>query len=157
MIWYWNVGDTKASLCEVNLRRSRYQLVLMLLSHGAGFVALWLSSILLILKYALAMALALHLYRYYLQFIAQKLPTSIFAVRLQEDQWRVNLAGVWYRAWPEGEIVVTSMLICFKLRVEGKRHPSYLILFPDSADPVELHGFRLKMMLDSFSLFDGKD
>ena len=128
----------------------------MLLSHGAGFVALWLSSIWLVFKFALAIALAFHLYRYYLQFIAQKHPTSIFAIRLQEDQWRVNLAGVWYRAWPEGEIVVTSMLICFKLKVEGKRYPSYLILFPDSADPVELHGFRLRLILESHSLFDGK-
>ncbi len=129
----------------------------MLISHGAAIIALWLCSVWPVIKFALAMALALHFYRHYLQFIAQKLPASISAIRLLEDQWRVNLAGGWYRAWPEGEIVVTSMLICFKLKVEGKRHPSYLILFPDSADPVELHGFRLRLMLESHSLFDGKD
>ncbi|WP_419834571.1 protein YgfX [Endozoicomonas atrinae] len=150
------MGDTKASLCEVNLRSSRYHLVVMLLSHCAGFVALWLCSVWLIFKFTLATALAMHLYRYYLQFITQKLSNSISAIRLLEDQWRVNLSGVWYRAWPEGEIVVTSMLICFKLRVEGKRYPSYLILFPDSADPFELHGFRLRLILESHSLFDGK-
>ncbi|USE39057.1 hypothetical protein [Endozoicomonas sp. SCSIO W0465] len=128
----------------------------MLLSHGAAFVALWLCSVWPIIRFVLSTALALHLYRYYLQFIARKLPTSISSIRLLEDQWRVNLAGVWYRAWPEGEIVVSSMLICFKLSVEGKRRPSYLILFPDSADPVELHGFRLRLILEPHSPFDGK-
>lgn len=150
------MGVTKASLCEVNIRSSRYLLVLMLLSHVTAFIALWLCSVWPVVKFALAMGIALHLYRYYLQFIVQKLPGSISAIRLLEDQWRVNLAGTWYRAWPEGEIVVTSMLICFKLRVEGKRYPSYLILFPDSADPAELHGFRLRLMLESHSLFGSK-
>ncbi|WP_422448374.1 protein YgfX [Endozoicomonas sp. ALB091] len=150
------MGATKASLCEVNVRSSRYHLVLMLICHGAACIALWLCSVWPVVKFALAMVLALHFYRRYLQFIAQSLPTSISVIRLLEDQWRVNLAGAWYRAWPEGEIVVTSILICFKLRVEGKPHPSCLILFPDSADPVELHGFRLRLMLESHSLFGGK-
>lgn len=72
------------------------------------------------------------------------------------DQWRVQLDGEWLRAWPEGETVVTSALICFKLRVEDKHRPLYLILFPDSADPVELHAFRLRLILESSSLFVGE-
>ncbi|WP_257266514.1 protein YgfX [Endozoicomonas sp. ONNA2] len=150
------MGVTRASLCEVTVRSSRYHLILLLVSHSAAFVALWLCSVWPVFKFALAIAVVFHCYRHYLQFIARKRPTSIAAIRLLEDQWRVNLAGVWYRAWPEGEVVVTSVLICFKLRVEGKRHPSFLILFPDSADPVELHGFRLRLMLESDALFDGE-
>ena len=152
------MGDTKMSmsLCEVNLRSSRYHMGLMLLSHAAAFVALWLCSVWFIIKFTLAIVLLFHFYQYYLRFVSQKLPSTVFAIRLLEEQWRVNLAGIWYRAWPEGEIVVTSMLICFKLRVEGKRHPSYLILFPDSADPVELHGFRLRLMLESHAIFGGE-
>lgn len=153
------MGGTKvsASFCEVNLRSSRYHQALMFLSHATAFVALWLCSVWFIIKFILTIVLLFHFYQYYLRFVSQKLPSTVSAIRLQGDQWRVNLAGIWYRAWPEGEIVVTSMLICFKLRVEGKCHPAYLILFPDSADPVELHGFRLRLMLESHALFGGEE
>ena len=110
-------------------------------------MALWLSSLWLIAKFALAVVLVSHCYRYCLRFITHKHCSSIRSIRLFDEQWRVLLDGRWFRAWPEGEVVVTSALICFKLRVEDKHHPSYLILFPDSADPDELHAFRLRLIL----------
>ncbi|MFK0570500.1 protein YgfX [Endozoicomonas sp.] len=144
------------SLCEVTLRRSYYHFVLIVLCHFAAFLALWLASIWIIIKVVFAAALIIYFCWYSLRYIIFQHASSINSIRLMTDQWRVKLGEQWVRAWPEGEVVVTSMLICFRLRVEGKHRPSYLILFPDSADPIELHAFRLRLILESSCLFGQK-
>lgn len=150
------MGATRASLCEVNLRPSRYHLVIVALGHCAAFIALWLASLWLLVKFTLSIFLLIHLRQYYLRFIVHRHCLSIRSLRLLDDQWRVWVDGQWFRAWPKGEVVVTAPLICFQLSVEGKHRPVYLILFPDSADPMELHAFRLRLLLESPALFGGE-
>jgi len=126
-------------------------------SHGTALLALWLCSVALLVKVALSAFVLFHGHHYYHRFIARSHPLSIGAVRLLEDQWRVRLGARWFRAWPEGEAVVTGLLISFRLSVEGQRRPLWLILFPDSADPDELHAFRLRLLLESATLFGSGD
>ncbi len=147
------MGVIKASLCEVNLWRSRQHLLLALLSHGGALLALWLAAFGWGVKALLMVVVVVHFRYYHRRFIGCRHAAAIAAIRLMGDQWRVKLGEGWFRAWPQGEIVVTSMLICFRLQVEGKRRPAHLILFADSADPDELHGFRLRLMLESAALF----
>lgn len=123
------------------------------MSHGAALLALWLCSIVLIFKVVLSALVVIHGHRYYRRFIARTHPLSISAVRLLDDEWRVRLGARWFRAWPEGEAVVTATLISFRLRIEDQRRPLWLILFPDSADPGQLHAFRLRLLLESATLF----
>lgn len=123
------------------------------MSHGAALLALWLCSIVLIFKVVLSALVVIHGHRYYRRFIARTHPLSISAVRLLDDEWRVRLGARWFRAWPEGEAVVTATLISFRLRIEDQRRPLCLILFPDSADPGQLHAFRLRLLLESATLF----
>ena len=110
----------------------------------------------LLVKVVLSALVVVHGHRYYQRFIARTHPLSISAVRLLDDQWRVRLGARWFRAWPEGEAVVTATLISFRLRIENQRRPLWLILFPDSADPVQLHAFRLRLLLESATLFGGE-
>ena len=147
------MGVIKASLCELNLRRSRQHLLLAAVSHGAALLALWLAAVGGGVKGLLMGVVVVHFCYYYRRFIVCNHPGSISAIRLMGDQWRVKLGKTWLRAWPKGEVVVTSLLICFRLRVEGRRHPSHLIVFADSADLTELHGFRLRLLLESTALF----
>lgn len=126
------------------------------MSHGAALLALWLCCIVLFFKVVLSALVVVHGHRYYRRFIARTHPLSISAVRLLDDEWRVRLGLRWFRAWPEGEAVVTATLISFRLRIENQRRPLWLILFPDSADPVQLHAFRLRLLLESATLFGGE-
>lgn len=126
------------------------------MSHGAALLALWLCCIVLFFKVVLSALVVVHGHRYYRRFIARTHPLSISAVRLLDDEWRVRLGARWFRAWPEGEAVVTATLISFRLRIENQRRPLWLILFPDSADPVQLHAFRLRLLLESATLFGGE-
>lgn len=123
------------------------------MSHGAALLALWLCCIVLFFKVVLSALVVIHGHRYYRRFIARTHPLSISAVRLLDDEWRVRLGARWFRAWPEGEAVVTATLISFRLRIEDQRRPLWLILFPDSADPGQLHAFRLRLLLESATLF----
>ena len=123
------------------------------MSHGAAMLALWLCCIVLFFKLVLSALVVIHGHRYYRRFIARTHPLSISAVRLLDDEWRVRLGTRWFRAWPEGEAMVTATLISFRLRIENQRRPLWLILFPDSADPVQLHAFRLRLLLESATLF----
>lgn len=123
------------------------------MSHGAALLALWLCCIVLFFKVFLSALVVIHGHRYYRRFIARTHPLSISAVRLLDDEWRVRLGARWFRAWPEGEAVVTATLISFRLRIEDQRRPLWLILFPDSADPGQLHAFRLRLLLESATLF----
>ncbi len=123
------------------------------MSHGAAVLALWLCCIVLFFKLVLSALVVIHGHRYYRRFIARTHPLSISAVRLLDDEWRVRLGTRWFRAWPEGEAMVTATLISFRLRIENQRRPLWLILFPDSADPVQLHAFRLRLLLESATLF----
>lgn len=123
------------------------------MSHGAALLALWLCCIVLFLKVVLSALVVIHGHRYYRRFIARTHPLSISAVRLLDDEWRVRLGARWFRAWPEGEAMVTATLISFRLRIEDQRRPLWLILFPDSADPGQLHAFRLRLLLESATLF----
>ena len=107
----------------------------------------------LLVKVVLSALVVVHGHRYYQRFIARTHPLSISAVRLLDDQWRVRIGESWFRAWPEGEALVTATLISFRLSIENQRRPSWLILFPDSADPDQLHAFRLRLLLESTTLF----
>ena len=147
------MGATRASLCEVYLQHSRYHLGVAALSHGAAMLALWLCCIMLFFKLVLSALVVIHGHRYYRRFLARTHPLSISAVRLLDDEWRVRLGTRWFRAWPEGEAMVTATLISFRLSIENQRRPSWLILFPDSADPDQLHAFRLRLLLESATLF----
>ena len=135
------------------MRHSTYHLGLAVSSHGAALLALWLCGVALSVKVVLSALVLCHGRRYYQRFIVRTHPLSINAVRLLDDQWRVRLGTRWFRAWPGGEVVVTGLLISLRLRVEGQRRPVWLILFPDSADPDELHAFRLRLLLESATLF----
>lgn len=141
------------SLCEVNLQHSACHLGLAALCHGAALLALWWCSLALLAKIVLSALVAIHGHRYYTRFIVRAHPLSIAAVRLLDDQWWVRHGERWSRAWPEGEVVVTGVLITLRLSVEGLRRPLWLILFSDSADPAELHAFRLRLLLESATIF----
>ena len=147
------MGATRVSLCEVYLQHSRYHLGVAALSHVAALLALWLCSVMLLVKVVLSALVVVHGHHYYRRFIARTHPLSISAVRLLDEEWRVRLGARWFRAWPEGEAVVTATLISFRLSIENQRRPSWLILFPDSADPDQLHAFRLRLLLESATLF----
>ena len=123
------------------------------MSHGAALLALWLCCIVLFFKVVLSALVVIHGHRYYRRFIARTHPLSISAIRLLDDEWRVRLGARWFRAWPEGEAVVTATLISLRLSIENQRRPLWLILFPDSADPGQLHAFRLRLLLESATLF----
>ncbi len=135
------------------MRYSAYHLGLAVSSHSAALLALWLCGVALLVKVVLSALVLCHGRRYYQRFIVRAHPLSINAVRLLDEQWRVQLGTRWFRAWPDGEAVVTGLLISFRLRVEDQRRPAWLMLFPDSADPDELHAFRLRLLLESATLF----
>ncbi|MGB1271944.1 MAG: protein YgfX [Endozoicomonas sp.] len=149
------MGETRAILCEVNTHPSRCLFLLAAGSHGTAIVALWLSSLLVLGKVLLTTVLLIHLFYFLHRYILLKHGLSVLAVRLYQDHWRVQLAGGWHRAWPAGEVVVTSFLICMKMKCEGSHRPVSLILFPDSGSAAELHGLRLRLMLDRSRLFPG--
>ena len=95
------------------------------------------------------MAITVYAWEYHRLYIQLTHKHSIQMVRLINNQWRIKRQGQWSRAWPKGEVVVTPLLISCRMKLEGKHYPVYLILFPDSAETSELHGLRLKLILDS--------
>lgn len=144
-----NEVDTKQTLFEVNLQLSRYLLFLLLACLGAAYTALWLCALPLIIKIMIGFLVAAYAGEYYCLYIGLSHKRSIRAVRLINNQWLIRQKEGWYRAWPSGEVVVTSGLICCRMKVDGVRHPSYLMLMADSAVAEELHALRLKLMLDA--------
>ena len=140
------------NLFEVNLQPSRCLLLLLQACLGAAYAALWLCNLPWGLSFLVAAGLTAFAYRYYQRFIQLNHKNSIKAVRIIGDQWYIKRNSQWCRAWPKGELVVTSFLICCRLHIEGDRCPLYLILCADSAKDKELHAFRLKLMLDAHSV-----
>ncbi|WP_366556857.1 protein YgfX [Endozoicomonas ascidiicola] len=143
-------------LCEVHLKPSRYRLLISLFSHIAAMIALWLSSLSFLTAFLLTLLIMVLMVWGYRRYLCLNQAHSLSAIRLFDNQWRVRIGGQWLRAWPKGDAVVTSFLICFRLQPEGNRRSCYLVLFPDSADPIELHAFRLRLLLDGPVLFSGK-
>ena len=137
------------SLCEVNLRSSRYLLWVLLAGLGVAFAALWLAAIPFFVKSLILVLLIARGLYYFRRYIALSHPQSILAVRLFEDRWQVRFKDGWVQAWPRGEVVVTPFLINFRLKIRGRRWPISLILMSDSACPRELHSLRIRLMLDA--------
>lgn len=143
------MDDTNPKLYEVNLRPSRCLacgLSVCLVAVLAAFLLSALPHILIVFLLALTVCF---LVRYGRQFIFLTHPYSIRTIRLIGDRWRVRTNTGWYQAWPEGDVVATSFLMCCRFKLEGERQPVFMILLPDSADIRELHGLRLKLMLDA--------
>ena len=138
----------------MNVQSSLQLLWLLLLCLGAALVALWLADIATGIKWLAVLMLVILSRRYFVQFVSLNHPNSIRVVRLLDDRWRIKTNKGWFRAWPEGEAVVTSFLIACRMKLESQRRPVYLILLPDSAEVRELHGLRLKLMLDSHHCFN---
>lgn len=142
-----NVAVT--SLSEVNLKPSRRLLMVLLSGLSAACAALWLADISLLYKTLILVLLSVKGLDYYRRYISLTHPKSILGVRLLEDRWMLRFQNGWVPAFPCGEAVVTSFLMCLRLRVKGQRWPVSLILFSDGADPRELHSLRIRLMLDS--------
>ncbi|MGB0360830.1 MAG: protein YgfX [Endozoicomonas sp.] len=152
-----NPSNNASHLCEVNFKVSRYYLMIIVLSHIAAAVAVWLASLSLAAALLLTAVLLVHLGYNYWHYAYLRQSFGLTAIRLLDGQWRVCTNGRWVRAWPKGEVVATSLLICLKLRLEGNRKTCYLILFSDSANQAELHALRLRLLLDRSALASGQN
>ncbi len=144
-----NEVDTRLNLIEVNFHFSRQLLVLFILCHGAGLLALSLANIAFGVKILISLFLLLHFVLVSRRYVFLKSSESLQSVRLLNNQWRVKTSRGWQRAWPKGEVVVTAMLICFRMTVEDKTHPVSMILCSDGAGREEIHKLRLKLILDA--------
>lgn len=137
------------SLSEVNLRPSRVLACGLLFCLSAVFAAVSFLALPVYPKILLLVLVAGFGVRYFCEFVAFSHSNSIRTVRLFEDRWRIKTNRGWFQAWPKGEVVATSFLMCCRFKLEGQRQPVFMILLPDSADVRELHGLRLRLMLDA--------
>ena len=101
------------------------------------------------LKVVLLALIFLYSVQYFRQFVILTHSDSIRTIRLIEDRWRIKTNRGWFQAWPERDVVATSLLMCCRFKLEGRHQPVFMLLLPDSADFRELHGLRLKLMLDA--------
>ena len=148
------MGDTNLKLYEVNLQPSHYLAWGLLACLAAVLAAFFLTGLPPAVVFLLFLLVTAYSVRYFRQLIVLTHPDSIRTVRLIDDRWRIKTNRGWFQAWPEGEVVATSFLMCCRFRLEGRKYPVFLILLPDSADIRELHGLRLKLMLDGNACLD---
>ncbi|WP_263078779.1 hypothetical protein [Endozoicomonas sp. Mp262] len=139
-------------LLEVNLGTSVIHLVAYALIHCAALLMLSLSALTWPWVLLLFLFQCVFAYFYSKRHIFRLNPASISAVRYYDGQWRINRGGNWILAWPYRQAFVSPLLICFNVRLyrENSNQIASVIIFPDSANPIQIHALRLQLLIDGF-------